>query len=74
MEVIYSLIPAMIFLGLAMVVVLVWAIRRGQYEDLEGDAHRILHDDDDPNLPAEMRGRKKKVARSDQVMPDADED
>lgn len=74
MEVIYSLIPAMIFLGLAMVVVLVWAIRRGQYEDLEGDAHRILHDDDDPNLPTEMRARKKKAPRSDKVMPDADDD
>lgn len=74
MEVIYSLIPAMIFLGLAMVVVLIWAVRRGQYEDLEGDAHRILHDDDDPNLPAEMRAQKKKAARSDKVMPDADDD
>ncbi|PKM44884.1 MAG: cbb3-type cytochrome oxidase assembly protein CcoS [Gammaproteobacteria bacterium HGW-Gammaproteobacteria-1] len=74
MEVIYSLIPAMIFLGLAMVVVLVWAIRRGQYEDLEGDAHRILHDDDDPNLPAEMKAKKAKASHSDQRMPDADDD
>lgn len=74
MEVIYSLIPAMIFLGLAMVVVLVWAIRRGQYEDLEGDAHRILHDDDDPNLPTAIRAGEKEAARRDKVMPDADED
>lgn len=74
MEVIYSLIPAMVFLGLAMVAVLVWAIRRGQYEDLEGDAHRILHDDDDPNLPAEMRSATRRSTRSDKVMPDADED
>ncbi len=74
MEVIYSLIPAMIFLGLAMVVVLVWAIRRGQYEDLEGDAHRILHDDDDPNLPAEMKAKKTKAAHNDQRMPDDDDD
>jgi len=69
MEVIYSLIPAMIFIGLAMVVVLIWAIRKGQYEDLEGDAHRILHDDDDPRLPASMRAQKK----PDQRMPDADD-
>jgi len=71
MEVIYSLIPAMIFLGLAMVVVLVWAVRKGQYEDLEGDANRILHDDDDPMLPANQRA--KRVKRSDKVMPDADD-
>ena len=47
MEVIYTLIPAMIFLGLILVAVLVWAVRKGQYDDLEGDANRILLDDDD---------------------------
>ena len=51
MEVIYGLIPAMIILGLVMVGVLVWAVKSGQYDDLEGDAHRILMDDDDPLLP-----------------------
>ena len=51
MEVIYGLIPAMIILGLIMVGVLVWAVKSGQYDDLEGDANRILMDDDDPLLP-----------------------
>ena len=51
MEVIYTLIPAMIFFGLILVGVLFWAVRRGQYEDMEGDASRILFDDDDPLLP-----------------------
>lgn len=46
MEVIYGLIPAMIFLGLVMVGVFFWAVKSGQYEDLEGDANRILMDDD----------------------------
>lgn len=55
MDVIYTLIPAMIFFGLIMVGVLIWSVKRGQYEDLEGDAHRILMDDDDPLLPEEMR-------------------
>lgn len=27
--------------------ILFWAIRSGQYEDLEGPAHRILWDDND---------------------------
>ena len=57
MDVIYTLIPAMILFGLIMVGVLVWAVKKGQYEDLEGDAHRILMDDDDPLLPEEMRRR-----------------
>ncbi|MEA3278598.1 MAG: cbb3-type cytochrome oxidase assembly protein CcoS [Pseudomonadota bacterium] len=46
MEVIYGLIPGMIVLGLVAVGVLFWAARSGQFDDLEGDAHRILMDDD----------------------------
>ena len=51
MEVIYGLIPLMIILGLVMVIIFFWSVKSGQYEDLEGDANRILMDDDDPNLP-----------------------
>ena len=28
-----------------------WAIKNGQFEDMEGPAQRILMDDDDPLLP-----------------------
>ena len=28
-----------------------WAIKSGQFDDLEGPAERILMDDDDPRLP-----------------------
>lgn len=55
MDVIYMLIPGMILLGLVMVGVLVWAVRSGQYDDLEGEASRILMDDDDPLLPNQCR-------------------
>lgn len=47
MEVIYSLIPGMTFFGLVFVGVLIWAVKRGQYEDMEGNASRILLDDDE---------------------------
>jgi cbb3-type cytochrome oxidase maturation protein len=47
MEVIYGLIPGMIFLGLVAVIVLFWAARSGQFEDLEGDGRRILLDEDE---------------------------
>ncbi len=47
MEVIYGLIPGMIFIGLIAVGVLFWAARSGQFDDLKGDAYRILMDDDD---------------------------
>ena len=48
MEVIYGLIPGMIFLGLIMVVLFFWAVRSGQFDDFEGASNRILMDDDDP--------------------------
>jgi len=47
MEVIYSLIPGMTFLGLIFVAILIWAVKKGQYEDMEGNASRILLDDDE---------------------------
>jgi cbb3-type cytochrome oxidase maturation protein len=50
MDVIYTLIPGMMFFGLLMVGVLVWAVRKGQYEDMEGNASRILLDDDEDAL------------------------
>jgi cbb3-type cytochrome oxidase maturation protein len=28
-----------------------WAIKSGQFDDMEGPAHRILMDDDDPLIP-----------------------
>ncbi len=46
MEVIYGLIPGMILLGLVAVGVLFWAARSGQFDDLEGEANRILMDED----------------------------
>ena len=46
MDVIYGLIPGMIFLGVIAVAILFWAAKSGQFEDMEGEAHRILMDDD----------------------------
>jgi cbb3-type cytochrome oxidase maturation protein len=52
MEVIYGLIPGMLILGLVAVGILFWAARSGQFDDLDGDAHRILMDDDrTPDAP-----------------------
>ena len=46
MEIIYLLIPiSLILLGL-IVWILLWAVRNGQYDDLEGPAYRILMDED----------------------------
>jgi len=47
MDVIYSLIPGMMLFGVILVIGLVWAVKKGQYEDMEGNANRILLDDDE---------------------------
>lgn len=41
------LIPVALFLGALGLAAFFWAMRSGQFEDLEGAAHRILQDDDD---------------------------
>ncbi len=46
MEIIYLLIPLALLLVGVIVWVLLWAVRSGQFDDLEGPAHRILMDED----------------------------
>ena len=51
MDILFLLIPiSLIIMGIAIWAFL-WAIRSGQFEDLEGPAHRILMDEDDPPTP-----------------------
>ena len=51
MEVIYSLIPGMMFFGIILVVLLIFSVKKGQYEDMEGSGNRILMDDDEDMMP-----------------------
>lgn len=46
MEIIYLLIPLSLLLVGLIVWLFFWAIRSGQFDDLEGPAHQILMDDD----------------------------
>ena len=55
MEILYLLIPlALVLLGVA-IWAFMWAVRSGQFDDLEGPAHRILMDDDDPRIPGQTK-------------------
>lgn len=46
------LIPLALFLGLVGLAAFLWAVRSGQFEDLDGAAERILFDDEDePETP-----------------------
>lgn len=43
------LIPVALFLGGVALAAFLWSLRSGQYEDLDGAAHRVLFDDDTPS-------------------------
>ncbi len=50
MEILYLLIPLSLALVGVIVWMFLWAVRSGQFDDLEGPAHQILMDDDDPQI------------------------
>ncbi len=47
MDIMIFLIPAAVFLGALGLAAFFWSLKSGQYEDLDGAAHRILIDDED---------------------------
>ncbi|HWU54841.1 MAG TPA: cbb3-type cytochrome oxidase assembly protein CcoS [Rhizomicrobium sp.] len=40
------IIASALLVGLASLAVLIWTLSSGQYDDLDGDAQRVLLDDD----------------------------
>ena len=48
MEILYLLVPLAMLLVAVIVAIFFWAVRSGQFDDLEGPAHRIIMDDDKP--------------------------
>jgi cbb3-type cytochrome oxidase maturation protein len=46
MTVLLFLIPLALLLGLGALAAFLWSLRTGQYDDLDGAAHRALMDDD----------------------------
>jgi len=46
MEVIYLLIPLSLVLVAVIIGFVIWAVKNGQFEDLERPGYRILDDDD----------------------------
>lgn len=67
MQIVMFLVPLMLVLVALGVVLFSWAVKNGQYDDLEGPAHRILYDDDKDMIPDEARQDK---VRSDDTDPE----
>ncbi|MBL8538581.1 MAG: cbb3-type cytochrome oxidase assembly protein CcoS [Hyphomonadaceae bacterium] len=47
MDIMIFLIPVAVLMGAVGLAAFFWSLRSGQYEDLEGAAHRILIDDEE---------------------------
>ncbi len=47
MNALLFLIPLALLLGLGGLLAFLWALKSGQFDDMDGAAHRILFDDDD---------------------------
>ncbi|RMT79963.1 cbb3-type cytochrome oxidase assembly protein CcoS [Pseudomonas viridiflava] len=55
MPALYIMIPAALLLVAIAIYVFFWAVDSGQYDDMEGPAHSILFDDQDPDHKAAAR-------------------
>jgi cbb3-type cytochrome oxidase maturation protein len=53
MEILYLLIPLSLVLVGVIAWVMLWAVRSGQFEDLEGPGQSIIMDDDKPEADRE---------------------
>ncbi len=61
MDVLVYLVPIALALGLAGLFAFLWALRSGQFEDLDGAAERILFDEEEspPVAPAPEGERRR---------------
>jgi cbb3-type cytochrome oxidase maturation protein len=53
MDILYLLIPLSLVFVAVIAGFFLWAVKSGQFEDMEGPAHRILMDDDLPEEKGE---------------------
>jgi cbb3-type cytochrome oxidase maturation protein len=66
MDIILMLIPAALVISVAAFAVFYWSVKTDQYEDMDGEAHRILMDDDDHMIPG---NKNNYAAVSDEESP-----
>jgi cbb3-type cytochrome oxidase maturation protein len=64
MSVIFIVLPIALVVVLLAVVAFIWGARRGQFDDLETPALRMLHDDSPPPAPRAEDPPRLTVVRS----------
>ncbi|MBP0437172.1 cbb3-type cytochrome oxidase assembly protein CcoS [Tianweitania sediminis] len=61
MSALLGLIPVALGFGLLALVVFLWSLKNGQYDDLDGAAARILIDDEKPTETTQDQAEKRRV-------------
>jgi len=69
MPALYVMIPAALLIVAIAVYIFFWAVDSGQYDDLDGPAHSILFDDQDPNHKAAVNEADRQVRGPDDKAP-----
>ena len=71
MDILFLLIPVSIIILIVAIWAFIWAVKSGQFEDMEGPAYRIImDDDDDPMIPPPPGASRSTEATP--AKPDAD--
>lgn len=65
MNILYLLIPLGLVLLTCAVAAFFWAVRSGQFDDLESPAMSVIMDDDSKPAPENRRKSKVKIASDD---------
>lgn len=73
MDVIYGLIPFMLFLGVVSVVIFIWMARSGYFDDLDGAAHSIFMDDDIEEEHARKQAQQQEQAGKQDISVSGEE-
>lgn len=71
MPALYIMIPAALLIVAIAVYIFFWAVDSGQYDDLEGPAHSILFDDQDPKHTAAVEESNATTDKHDKAPPHA---
>ena len=74
MDIIYITIPLVLIVGSLVVAMFIWMAKKGQFDDLDGAAHRILFDDEGPeatkNADSDIKKQHNSTETKNQDKPD----
>lgn len=66
MDVVYWLIPIVLFVGFVVVLIFIWMAKSGQFDDLDGAANSIFMEDDEADFKQKSSHRSTEQEQSPQ--------